>query len=232
MNQANQDTLKRQAAETAVQFIQSGMVLGLGSGTTAAIALKLIGQRIQSGALNKIVGVPTSLSIAAKAQQLGIPLAPDDNPPAIDLTIDGADEVDPAWNLIKGGGGAMTREKMIAQLSTREIIVIDESKLSPQLGTRWPLPIEVLPFGWQAQARWLTEQGGAPKLRQNKDGSPYLTDQENYILDTAFGPIADANQLAALIKTRAGILEHGLFLNLTSDVIIARAGGVRHVVVR
>ena len=145
----------------------------------------------------------------------------EDLPREIDVTIDGADEVDPQLNLIKGGGGALLREKIVAQASRREIIVIDESKLSPQLGTHWPVPVEVLAYGWQSQARHLTFLGAKVTIRRNDDGSEFRTDQGNMILDAHFGPIADLEGLARKLAARAGILEHGLFLHLAHDVIVA-----------
>ena len=222
------ETLKQQAAEFALQFVQSGMTLGLGSGSTALFATHGIGRRIQAGDLKEIVAIPTSLAIEAEARALGIPLTTLEDHPQIDVTIDGADEVDPELNLIKGGGGALLREKIVAQATRRQIIVVDESKLSDQLGTRWAVPIEVIPFGWTAQAAFLQSLGAAPKLRRQDDGRPYLTDQGNFILDCHFGKIADPGWLAEAIKGRAGIVEHGLFIQLAHDVIVAGQSGLRH----
>ena len=143
---------------------------------------------------------------------------------AIDLTIDGADEVDPQLDLIKGGGGALLREKIVAQASRREIIVVDESKLSPVLGTRWALPIEVIPFGWRSQARFIEALGGRVVVRQDGHGAPFRTDQGNIILDCAFGPIARLQELAQRLAARAGIVEHGLFLGIATDLIVAGHG--------
>ena len=222
------ETLKQQAAEFALQFVQSGMTLGLGSGSTALFATRGIGRRIRAGDLKEVIAIPTSLAIEAEARALGIPLTTLKDHPQIDVTIDGADEVDPELNLIKGGGGALLREKIVAQATRRQIIVVDESKLSDQLGTRWAVPIEVIPFGWTAQAAFLQSLGAAPKLRRQDDGRPYLTDQGNFILDCHFGKIADPGWLAEAIKGRAGIVEHGLFIRLTHDVIVAGQGGLRH----
>jgi ribose 5-phosphate isomerase A len=144
------------------------------------------------------------------------------------LTIDGADEVDPALNLIKGGGGALLREKIVAQASRREIIVVDESKTSPLLGTRWSVPVEVVEFGWRTQLAYLESLGGRPNARRNPDGTPFRTDQRNLMVDCHFGPIEDAAGLAALLTSRAGIVEHGLFLGLATDVIVAGQQGLRH----
>ena len=146
----------------------------------------------------------------------------------MDITIDGADEVDPALDLIKGGGGALLREKVVAQASRREVIVVDESKLSPRIGTRWALPVEVLEFGWRSQARFL-ESLGAEVVPRQKDGTLFRTDQGNMILDSRFGPIADPPALSVVLGARAGIVEHGLFIGIAHDLIVAGAGGVRHV---
>ena len=220
-------TLKQQAAEFALQFVQSGMTLGLGSGSTALFATRGIGRRIQAGDLKAVTAIPTSLATEAEARALGIPLTTLKDHPQIDVTIDGADEVDPELNLIKGGGGALLREKIVAQATQRQIIVVDDSKLSDQLGTRWAIPVEVIPFGWTAQAAFLQSLGAAPKLRRQGDG-PYLTDQGNFILDCRFGKIADPNGLAEAMEGRAGIVEHGLFIQLAHDVIVASPTGLRH----
>ena len=151
---------KQAAAERAVDFVQSGMIVGLGTGSTAIFATRRIGALLREGALRDITGFATSKQTDEEARKLGIPMLTDDLPKAIDVTIDGADEVDPQLNLIKGGGGALLREKIVAEASAREIIVVDESKLSPVLGTRWPLPIEVMAFGWRSQARYLESLGG------------------------------------------------------------------------
>jgi ribose 5-phosphate isomerase A len=148
-------------------------------------------------------------------------------PRSIDLTIDGADEVDPALNLIKGGGGALLREKIVAQASRRVVIVVDESKLSAALGTNHSLPVEVARFGWESQQRFLESLGGKPTVRTAASGQPFETDQGNWILDCAFGPIADPEDLAAQLAARAGIVEHGLFCGIASEVIVAGENGVR-----
>jgi ribose 5-phosphate isomerase A len=226
----NGDTLqfKQQAAERAVEFVESGMVVGLGHGSTAIFAVRRIVQLLREGQLQDIFGVPCSRQVEGEAQRLGIPLTTLDEHPVVDLTIDGADEVDPHLNVIKGGGGALLREKVVAQASRREIIVVDESKLSPALGTHWPVPVEVVPFGWRSQAAYLESLGARPVLRQNSDGTPFQTDQGDLILDCHFGPIQDPVQLAARMSERAGIVEHGLFLGLATDVIVAGEQGVRH----
>lgn len=221
--------LKRQAAEAAVEFVESGMVVGLGEGSTAVFAIRRIAALIENGTLTSILGVPCSRRVEQLAGELGIPLTTLDDHPVVDVTIDGADEVDPALNVIKGGGGALLREKMVAQATRREIIVVDEGKISDQLGVQWALPIEVLEFGWKAQAHFLRGLGGDPVARRQADGALYYTDQGNLILDTNFGPIADVHALDAALAGRAGIVEHGMFLGLVQDVIVAGAAGIRHI---
>ena len=220
--------LKQQAAERAVEFVKSGMVVGLGHGSTVIFAVRRIAELLHEGQLQDILSVPCSLQVKEEARRLGIPLTTLEEHPVVDLTIDGADEVDPHLNLIKGGGGALLREKIVAQASRREIIVVDESKLSPALGTHWPVPVEVTPFGWRSQAAYLESLGAQPVLRLNSDGSLFKTDQGNLILDCHFGPIPDPARLAAQMNERAGIVENGLFLGLATDVIVASAEGIRH----
>ena len=219
---------KRQAAEYAVQFLRPGMTVGLGTGSTAAFALRLIAELHRSGRLRDIVVFPTSKSVSRDAAACGLPLLEEDLPREIDITIDGADEVDPEFNLIKGGGGALLREKIAAQASRREIIIVDEGKMSPRLGTHRPVPVEVLPFGWRSQARHLSSLGAEPVLRPASDSAPFLTDQGNLVLDCRFGPVEDLVDLARKLEARAGIVAHGLFLNLAHDVIVAGPGGVKH----
>ena len=225
---AAQDEYKRLAAEHAAGFVQSGMVVGLGTGSTAIHATRRIASLLAHGMLTGIIAIATSRAVHDEAVRLGIPMLDEDMPRAIDLTIDGADEIDPDLNLIKGGGGALTREKIVAQASRREVIVADETKLSPRLGTRFALPVEVLPFGWQSQARYLRDLGAVVAPRQAADGTAFRTDQGNYVLDARFPPIADAPALAAQLGQRAGIVAHGLFLGLAQDAIIAGPQGIRH----
>jgi len=220
-------SLKKAAAEYAVRYLEPGMTVGLGTGSTAMFAIRRIGELFHSGALKDIVCFATSRTSWEAAVALQLPMLSEDLPQNLDVTIDGADEVDPQLNLIKGGGGALLREKLVAQATAREIIVVDESKLSPRLGTLHVLPIEVLPFGWRAQARFVESLGAKYVVRQNPDGQRYRTDQGNLILDCDFGAIADAPQLARQLEGRAGIVEHGLFIGLTHIVVIASAGGVR-----
>ena len=220
--------LKKEAAEYAVQFVQSGMVVGLGTGSTAIFATRRIGELLRDGTLKDITGFATSKATQDEAEQLAIPMMDSSLPLNIDVTIDGADEVDPQFNVIKGGGGALFREKIVAQATAREIIVVDDSKLSPCLGTRFALPVEVSLFGWRSQFRYLESLGAHAVIRKNKDGSQFVTDSGNMILDCNFGPIADVEALAAKLGARAGIIEHGLFIGVARDVIVAGADGIRH----
>ena len=219
--------LKQQAADQVLAYIRSGTIIGLGAGSTAILAVRGLAAKIASGELTYIRGIPCSSVIEAEARRLGIPLTTLEDHPVVDLTFDGADEVDPALNLIKGGGGALLREKLVAQSSRREIIIVDESKLSPALGTHWAVPVEVIPFGWRTQAAYLEALGARARLRPGADGAPYKTDQGNYILDSAFGPIADPVGLGARLDARTGIVAHGLFLGLATEVIVAGVSGIR-----
>jgi ribose 5-phosphate isomerase A len=221
------DRLKQQAAAHAVGLLRSGMVVGLGSGTTAAFAVQRVGELLRRGALRDLVCVPTSSATEVMARDLGIPLAAADAPPTIDLTIDGADEVDPQLDLIKGHGGALLREKIVAQLSRRVVIVVDEGKLSPRLGALSRLPVEVIPFAWRTQLEFLERCGARPQLRLRPDGDPYRTDQGNFVLDCPFAALGDPAALAAKLAARAGIVEHGLFLGLATEVVVAGEQGIR-----
>jgi len=222
--------LKQQAAEKAVEFVESGMVVGLGHGSTTAFAIERIAQLLESGTLINILGIPCSRDVERHATRLGIPLTALDKQPAIDLTIDGADEVDPQMQLIKGGGGALLREKVVASVSRREVIIVDESKLSSALGTLFALPVEVLPFACAVERRFLETIGAAVSVRLAEDSrEPFHTDQGNLILDARFGPIDDVRRLAEALDGRPGIVGHGLFIDLATDLVVASEAGVRHV---
>ncbi len=223
---------KRQAAYFACRFIESGMSVGLGTGSTSAYLVSCLAELLRSGEVRDIVGFPTSKAVRAEAERLGIPLLEDVDPHSpdltLDLTIDGADEVDSQLDLIKGAGGAMLREKIAARASRREIIIVDEGKPSARLGARCPVPIEVLPSDHEKQARFLKSLGARVTLRRTSDGSVFLTDQDNVVIDSAFGPIADPAYLARRLDHREGILAHGLFIGLADDVIVGGPRGVRH----
>jgi ribose 5-phosphate isomerase A len=219
--------LKKIAAEKAVEQIQSGMLIGLGVGSTAIHAVNKIAELIKTGQLVDIKAVACSKSTHEHAEELGIPLISLEKDMKLDITIDGADEVSEDLNLIKGGGGALLREKIIAQSTKREIIVIDDSKLSQHLGENFPLPVEVLQFAWESHLGFLQELGCIPKLRLIDSNKPYITDQGNYIIDCDFGAIKSPYMLAEQLDQRAGIIEHGLFLGLTSEVIVASETGLK-----
>ena len=221
------EALKRAAGEHAASLVQSGMVVGLGTGSTAVFATRRIGELLAAGALRDVVGIPTSRATDAEATRAGIPLLPDAMPRDVDLTIDGADEVSPALDLIKGGGGALLREKIVAQASRRVVIVVDESKLSPALGMRHSLPVEIVRFGAESQERFLRTLGARATLRKSESGQPYETDQGNWILDCVFAPILDPRPLAERLAERAGVVEHGLFCGLATEVVVAGSGGIR-----
>jgi len=220
-----QDELKQAAAAEAVALVEPGMVLGLGAGSTSLWALRLLARRIAAGELPGVRGVPSASDIEAAARELKVPLTTLDDETVLDLTIDGADEVDQRLDLIKGGGGALLREKVVAQASRREVIIVDETKLSDRLGEKWAVPVEVLPFGWRATAGFL--EGLGAKAQRRGGDEPFVTDQGNYILDCAFGPIAEPGELGRAMKERAGVVEHGLFVGLADQVIVAAPDGVR-----
>jgi ribose 5-phosphate isomerase A len=227
---AGVDELKRAAAEQAVhEYVESGMVVGLGTGSTAIHATRRIGALLQSGELRDVAGVPTALGTADEARRVGIPLLGDDVPWQIDVTIDGADEVDERLDLIKGGGGALTREKLVAQASRREIIVVDGSKWSERIGTHFALPVEVVSFGLATTRAAVERLGGQATVRRLPDDEVYLTDQGNPILDCRFGPIGDPQALDLSLRAMAGVVEHGLFLGIADAVVIARPEGIETV---
>jgi ribose 5-phosphate isomerase A len=222
--------LKKSAAEFAVnKFIHSDMIIGLGSGSTAIFVLSRISELLQLGEIKNLKGIPSSFQIESESKRLGIPLTNFKEHTTIDVTIDGADEVDPDMNLIKGGGGALLREKVIAQASRREIIIVDDSKLSDKLGTKWPVPVEIIPFGWESHNNFFTSIGATPILRLTDAGVPFTTDEGNFIIDLHLGEIENAYLLAEYLNSRAGIVEHGLFIDVATDLIIASETGIQHV---
>ncbi len=220
------ETAKKLAAVRAVQHVKAGFVIGLGSGTTVAYALEEIGRRIREDSL-QLMGVPTSYQAAQLALNQNIPLTTLAEHPQLDLAIDGADQVDDALNLIKGMGGALTREKIVASASKMNIIIIDESKLTKKLGSNQPVPIEVLPFAWPTTMIRVRTLGGKPVLRQaEKKLGPVITDNGNFLVDVEFGPIDHPKELNQALKNIPGIVETGLFSELTHVVYV---GGQRTV---
>ena len=255
--------LKKLAAEKAVEEILSGMIVGLGTGSTVQFAFEKISSKIKNGELKNIFCIPSSYNTEKEARRLGIPLTtfeelikrrekedvrsetkkekPNENSnneksslrfpssvsrlPFIDITIDGADEVDENLNLIKGGGGALLREKILAQASKRLVIIVDESKLSKHLGAKWSVPIEVIQFAADVEEKFLESIGAKVARRKNADGKDYVTDENNFILDANFGEIKNPEELAVLLNQRAGIVEHGLFIGMTSELICAMNDG-------
>lgn len=215
---------KRLAAAKSLEFVRDGMHLGLGSGSTATIMLQMLGQRVRQGL--SVAGVPTSEASRRLARQAGIPLIGFDQVSQLDLTIDGADEVDGNLDLIKGGGGALLREKIVASLSRRVVIIADSSKQMARLGG-FPLPIEVVRFAWQPVAERLRNLGAQTHLRLDAEGSPALTDEGNYILDCDFGPIDDPANLDRTLNAMPGVMEHGLFVGLADVLIVGQHDGTR-----
>lgn len=213
---------KRLAAERSLEFVHDGMCLGLGSGSTAAIMLELLGRRVREGLC--VRGIPTSDMSRELAEREGIPIVGFDQVSYLDLTIDGADEVDPDLNVIKGGGGALLREKIVASLSRRVVIIVDSHKQVGRLGG-FALPVEVVQFAWQPLAARLAELGVQPVLRPGRDELPLVTDEGNYILDCAFGRIEEPAALAALLNAMPGVVEHGLFVGMVHTVIVGRGEG-------
>ncbi len=220
---------KKLAGEAAADHLASGMVVGLGHGSTAVWAIRRLAELLWDGKLENIWAIPCSKQVESLAHSLRIPLTTLAEHPVIDLTIDGADEVDPRLNLIKGAGGALLHEKIIAQASRRELIVVDAGKLVPVLGSRGPLPVEVVPFGLRTQAEFLAGLGAKVALRENEAGDPYVSDEGNHIFDCDFGAIHDPARLAARLDGRAGIVGHGLFLGLASEVIVAGPAGIERI---
>jgi ribose 5-phosphate isomerase A len=219
--------LKEQSARRAIDYVRSGMVLGLGSGSTHAYFLELLGEQVRSGALTGIVGVPTSNGTAERARALDIPLATLADQVRLDLAVDGADEVDGDLNLIKGLGRALLREKIVEVHAERLVIIVDESKVVQRLG-RGPLPVDLVPFGYAAQLRWLNTLGCHAELLREEDGTPVVTDDANYMALCRFPDgITDPYALARALADRPGIAEHGLFLGMADDVIVAGTGGIR-----
>lgn len=231
ISQLTQDELKKEAAWKAVEYVKSGMVLGLGTGSTAAFAVARIGELMKEGTLTDIVGVPTSIRTYEQAKSLGIPLATLDEQPKLDLAIDGADEVDPELNVVKGRGGALLREKMVEMSSDKFVCIVDETKLVSALGgSQDAMPVEIVQFCWKYNLERLQNlpevAGCEAKLRMDGD-KPYVTDNSNYIVDLYFKtPIKDAHAAAKAISSLEGVVDHGLFMDMVDVCIIAKKDGV------
>jgi ribose 5-phosphate isomerase A len=227
MDASQQNQYKKEAAQAAAQLVHNGMIVGLGTGTTAAYLVSELGRRVKEEGL-RFTGVPTSERTAEQARSLGIPLATLADIKEIDLTIDGADEVQlGTLALIKGHGGALLREKIVASASKRMAVIVDDTKLVKRLGGTLAVPVEVVPFGWEATARKLKAIGAGAELRPGVHDKPYLTDGGHYILDCAFGPIADPRRIARELDETVGVVEHGLFLGLAKQVFVGGPGGVK-----
>ena len=211
------DASKKRAAENALNLIRDGQIVGLGTGSTAKFAIEGLGRLVREGL--SVKGVPTSIATERMAIQLGIPLVDLNDAGTIDITLDGADEIDPDFNMIKGGGGALTREKLVALASTKRVILVDESKLVSRLGVSRQLPIEVLPFSWTMSARLISGLGCLANLRRQGE-MPFVTDNGNHILDCEFGPIEDAAKLEKLIKLLPGVVDSGLFIGIADTLVI------------
>jgi len=217
------DQEKTEAARASLQYVHDGQIVGLGSGSTATIAIRLLAEKVRDGL--KIRGIPTSIASRDLAAELGIPLATFEEYQQIDVTIDGADEFDPRLNLIKGGGGAMLREKIVASASKKMVVVTDSSKQVAALG-KFPLPVEVIGFAEPLVAKRITDLGARVVRRLDAAGKPYLTDEGHHILDCHFGKIDDPPVLNAKLCDLPGIVEHGLFVGMASVVLMAKAGAV------
>jgi ribose 5-phosphate isomerase A len=222
-NDPKSDQEKEAAARASLQFVKSGQVVGLGTGSTAAHFIRLLGEQVKQGL--SVRGIPTSVRSRELALSLGIPLTTLDETQEIAVTVDGADEVDPQLRLIKGGGGALLREKIVASATKTLVIVVDASKRVPVLG-KFPLPVEVIKFAEALVAKRITALGAGVKLRTGEDGKPYLTDENNHILDCHFGQIRDADTLARELSAMPGVVEHGLFIGMASVVLVANGSEI------
>lgn len=215
--------LKKVAGEKAAEYVQNGMALGLGTGSTVQYFVEKLGEMVGEGL--DVIGVPTSKRTEELARKVGVPLSTLEETPSLDLAVDGADEVDPNLNLIKGMGGALLREKIVASSSKEFIVIADDSKVVERLGTKSPLPVEVTQFGWTSVKEWIAKLGSIPKRRMI-EGNPYLTDNQNYLLECEFKGIDDPYALDASLHKLPGVVETGLFLDLTCRVIIGKESGV------
>lgn len=217
------DQEKEAAARASLDYVKDGQVVGLGTGSTAAYFIKLLGEKVKNGL--RIRGIPTSVRSGELARSLGIPVITLDDCQEIDVTVDGADEVDPELRLIKGGGGAALREKIVASATKQLVIVADASKRVQRLG-KFPLPVEVIRFAQALVAKRIAALGAAVQLRRNADGTPYFTDENNHILDCRFGEIRDPANLARELSEMPGVVEHGLFIGMASVALVARGSEI------
>lgn len=221
-----QDELKQAAALAAAKQVESGMIVGLGTGSTAAFAVSAIAERMRTEGIT-LIGIPTSNRTADQARSLGIPLSSLEEHPQLDLAIDGADEIEiGSLNLIKGAGGALLREKLVEASAKRLVIIADASKKVERLGTRFALPVEVVRFGWQSTFKRVEAVGCEPKLRTDDKGDPFITDEQHYILDCQFGPMATPAQIAEQLKNIVGVVEHGLFIAMAAEAIVATSDDI------
>ena len=217
------DQEKEAAARASLQFVKDGQVVGLGTGSTAAFFIKLLAEKVKAGL--RVRGIPTSVKSGELALSLGIPLTTLDECQEIAVTVDGADEVDPQLRLIKGGGGAMLREKIVASATKQLVIVADASKQVPVLG-KFPLPVEVIQFAQALVTKRIAALGAAVSVRTDADGKPFVTDERNHILDCLFGQIPDADGLARQLSDMPGVVEHGLFIGMAKVVLFARGNEI------
>jgi ribose 5-phosphate isomerase A len=221
------DELKRAAALRAVEYVRDGMFVGLGTGSTAQHAVRELGRRVRDEGL-KIRSVPTSHRTAALATEVGIPLTTLEESPRLDITIDGADEILlDSLDAIKGMGGALLHEKIVALATETEILILDESKVVPRLGDHTPVPVEIVNFGWSRTRNALRALGCDPTLRKTDSGEPFVTDSGNLLLDCRFPPIEDSQALARALKSITGVVDHGLFLGIARCAIVAGRSGIR-----
>jgi ribose 5-phosphate isomerase A len=227
MNPAQQDACKKTAAEAAAALVEDGMVVGLGTGSTAAFFVAALGRRLAEDSL-RITSIPSSDRTEQLAREAAIPISSFAEHTEIDLTVDGADEIERGTLfLIKGHGGALLREKIVAAASRRMVVIADETKVVDRLGSLVSVPVEVVRFGWQATARNLARIGGNPSLRLGKDNTPYVTDGGNFIMDCPFGAMADPKEIAHQLDHVVGLVEHGLFLKYASEAIVGGRDGVK-----
>jgi len=223
------NALKQKAAAKAVKFVESGMMVGLGTGSTTRFAIDLLGQKLQRGELTGIVAVPTSVATENQAHALGIPLADLADFDRLDIAIDGADEVTPDLQLTKGWGGALVREKLVEMQANRLVIIVDEGKLVDKLGTRGPIPVEVTPFAWPMQADWLARELGCEVSARMAGDALYQTDNHNVILHCSFaGGLTNPHAFHKMLAGRTGVVGHGLFLDMATDVIVTSAAEIKH----